>query len=781
MQVLAHHGPNWTSEAVDTSTDGDVIAVAVGRTVMLYSIRGACNAELRATGYGGVVSVSFCQSWGLTHLLAVLTNESVLRVFDVAARRIVRNVCDGRNSLTDRPKGGPFAVRFFPGAPHTIFLLLSTGYWHLLQINTPKASLVAKGSLPVHTVSSLTSDSSRLYVSGADGNSSVLVEISLSLNRNGVSTTVVVRTQKITPFVTAGDISVRPNGNHLAVMSTRLTTPFIFKHRDGDGGLRDAVTEAVGLRDIARKGIRACVAWINNEYLVSSDARGSLTLWHAGSQGCIAREVACRPRAHMRQVVCIRTVRAYSRGGSPKLFPFILSASADRTVAMWAFPGVSEGSASFKLVWRSMCTTGAILELSLKHSRDECWSSGVDSNHADEEIILTFATSEGTVSSLLVPVGLPITDKSVCPVHVPQILSDLRVAAVNGGKLGKRTRGSKNGRERPGNGNGREDESASTLSNAKTIAGLTNSTINMVYAQFLTGDGNLGVIRRTTDGRITYSACKRVRGAGVATGTHGQEQGRNIGIWTMQTGFLEACDGHLLSLSVVESERKGGVKRWEVLEHPVASILNLQSRAPLLAVSAHPGLELFLVVCRDGSVWQCSRTCDPQMLYVWPSVTGPRGEGDRGALTCVAVAFDGTVALGTSQGEVIVSTPGACRSRKVESEGNDRKAEIAWQMAVAGKAPTARMRWSWDSRMIAVILGSGEVSIWARLKGSEEQVSDTMTEFTRIKVHYGAVKDAVWTSPRTLATGGSDGSLRLWDVSRLPKCCDESATRARKI
>lgn len=772
MQVLAHHGPNWTSEALDVSEDGDVVAVAVGRTVMLYSSYGACNAELRATGYGGIVSVSSCQSRGLTHLLAVLTNECVLRVFDVASRRMVRNVCDGRNSLTDRPKEGPFAVRFFPNAPHIIFLLFVTGRWHLLQINTPQTSVLSKGDLPLHTVSSLTSDNSQLYVSGECKNESAVLVISLSSKCDERSTAVFVHTRKITSPFLADDISVRADGSHLAMMSTMLTTPFIDKLLDDGVGLHNHTAGAPELRGGTRKGIRTCVAWTDREYLVSSDARGSLTLWHVDNKDSAVRKVACRPRAHVRQVVCIRIVRTRGSNGRVKPFPFILSASADRTVAMWRLSGMNEDATSFKLMWRSMRTTGVVAELSLKQCKVEHGRPDIDLDHAKESI-LTFATSDGTVTSLFLPSELPVADENYCSAHIPYVLSELLVATANGGKLGKRTRGSKNRRDRAGRGNGKEDKGALTSGNDNAIAGLANSIDAMVLTQFLTGDGNLGVVRQTSDGRVTYSACKRARGDGSNKGTHGLEQDRGLETMTTDTGFLDFCNGHLSSLAVVESERKDGTKKWEVSERFVASIASLQSKGVMTAIAAHPSLELYLVTGCDGCVWQCSSQCDPQLLYSRSSATG--------TFTSAAVASDGAVALGTSHGEVMVSASGACRFRKTESERCDWKEEINWQLAGMEKASVVRLRWSCDSRMIVVILGNGEISIWDRTEGGEGGASNVMSEITRIKAQLGGVKDAVWTSLHTLVTGGADGSVRMWDVTRLPKSSEENGARALKI
>lgn len=778
MQVLAHHGPNWTSESVDASADGDVIAVAVGRTVMLYAVHGTCSAELRATSHGGVVSVSFCQSQALTHLLAVLTNESVLRIFDIASRRIVRSLCDGRIGKADRLNGTPFAVRFFPNAPHLAFVLSVTGDWHLLRVNASKTPLLRKGFLPLRTVSSLTSHESRLFVAGDEENASVVCILSLKVERCGNSSYVSVQTQKIHSAVRINDISIRTDGNSFAAMGTKLASPIIRNLFDDDGGNENIGRNSSDPRHKAHKNvIRACVTWVDDNFLISSDARGSLTLWHVDDDEQLARKVACQPRAHVRQVVCIRPVRTCRCDSNPKRLPYVLTASADRTVAVWGLSGMDEDMVAFKLSWRSIQTTGCVQHLSFKKCMDEQEQRETDSNDTGKRAVLTFATSNGTVSSIVIPTTLPVGDKCESSVQIPHTLSEMTVAASHESKLGKRARGSKNGRGRTNDENGTGSGSTSVHPSSKVIVGLSGCSDATIIAQFLTGDDRLGFIQKTTDGRITCST-RTARASKENLRTEQRREG--LDVWTIDKGFVEGRGGHLSLLSASESELKYSTKSWEVWSSSGVSSSSSQQRASLLAVAVHPVHELMIVVDCEGRIWQCFTHRNPKLLHSWSDDVEENEENSKISFTSVAVAIDETVALGTSCGKFLVSARGACRIQ--DGSGMDERREgFEWQKgSLEGCASVGVIRWSFDSRMILVVQSNGTVSIWTRQDGNNGKDGGVMNEVTRIKVQHGAVKDAVWVAARTLATGGSDGSVRLWDVSRLPVCLEKNSTRALK-
>lgn len=756
MHVLAFRGPNWTSEATDVSENGETIAIATGRTVMLYERNGTCTAEIRATGRGRVSSLAFCKAKALTHLLAVLTTDAVIRLFDVYSRRIVRNVSDGRPATMDNFQGTPFAVRFVPNAPHIIFLLSTTGNWITFRIDTVQATIVSKGCLSIEKVTSVTTDAQRVFVSCKAAESSVVFSLSPPTSCRKPPSKDFFSVNPILCKTRTDDISISKDGTRFAIMSSGLPAPIIRplsnEIQDEIGVDKNGDIEGQASGQAQEKvGIRACVAWVSASHVVSSNARGSLTLWYVDNNELMPRQIANRLQAHIRQVLCIRVVQHTEMDAYANERPHFVTTSADNTIALWMLQGDRKGDISFKLVWRTARVQGPIHQLVFKHETPAVRDEARENCNG----VLTFATA-GTLTSMRMKSHNPLANEGPSWMQLAEIIGEVSLPTTNMNALGKRNR---DGRA------GRKTNKANSAENAKNNTGtihvnesagirlsLAEGDCNLLAVYRRDGD-DMGVIRCTDDKIVTQPAYKQ---------THDISKCRVIqkSIWPVAGGFVTVRNREMIHQSIIESNHGNENERLTSFEQILAVLPDNADASAITAVTKVSCSSELMVMCTAQCIWlsklgEVSRKLlDLQTRRIVPN---------NSHLTAAAVGGD-TLAVGTSDGRLFISPPGINEGaihRKSIEEGT-------WGTATLGRTAITQLKWSWDGEILACVVAGNDLSIWRRTVNEQVKTSVQMEEYGRIKEHLGGVNVVAWTSLRTLVTAGEDSTLRLWNVMRLP-------------
>lgn len=353
MEILAHGGANWTPNAVDTQHKTGQTAVAVGRTVLIYKADGEFESELRATGHGRVQSVNFCKSPALTHLLAVATQNHI-RIFDTISRRHFRsNVETTLHAYCKKNARAAafnlFTVRFVPGLPYLVHVFLVDGHVFLLRVAKHDMHVVSHYKLPVMSLTSVcecTNLTGRTFVSGIKDASGILLTVRTDGRKPMTSSAIHTGTQ-----ITHISATANPHQNgtrvRLACVNARMRTAQIFESLDAASTWTVPQAAEQPAPSERTSKLHASCAWVGGDILVTSHARGGLTVWRVGAGGR-TKLLTERPSAHGRQVWAMAGGRA------------ITTVSGDRTVASWAVTGLHEDACRLQMCWRSTRTSGSV-------------------------------------------------------------------------------------------------------------------------------------------------------------------------------------------------------------------------------------------------------------------------------------------------------------------------------------------------------------------------------------------------------------------------------------
>lgn len=724
MQLIAHGGPTWSPNGVDTQPSTGQTAVAVGRTVVIYAADGTFEAELRATGQGRVNSVSFCRDPALTHLLVVSTSERFIRIFDVTTRRIFRSVWDASSSKSG-VNAPLFATRFVPRAPFLLFVVFHSGDWRVLRIDSSLPTVACKGRLSVDAVQSvadLVSLPNMLFITTVHQSRGVVH--AFRINGDGSFEVRPVYDGKVCQNLAI----IHSNDQkskllHIALVSSQCSTPQFYTSTDGyDWQLRgEDIDQQAGTGETGNRNgkgaptIRISCNWLDSGDLITSDARGTLIAWRVSEESQL-QELCRREGAHMRQVFAVSSVGGRS----------CITISMDRTVAAWQLDGLDRDQPALLLRWRTLRSNGPVNMLAV---------SPVPQGRGKEgDYILSYNTCSGALVSLLVEED--DRRKSHCVV--------LGEVGVFGSVLGKR-------------GRHKISHIAPIPQMQGGILGREDNADRVEAGQigiYKGSDGQVGVLCISDDG-VVRKVCKRAK-SGKPAYSKKIPEGKT---WTCNEHIISIdAQGHVKTIEIengdTDGEGRGGAVKMN--EREIAVVKDLKRDVPITAVCAmYPANNEaeYLVGDANGVVRVCGLSACRTIEL----------SGGISKILCVAFdAASSTVALADGNGQLLTfdmktagdSTRCACKVTKLN------KLRAVWKMKWS---PSQRGVHSDEGgKYLVTISKNGDVLIW-------EWGDDVLRERAQIKEHVGMVNEAVWTCSDGLLTAGDDGTVRRWSISKLPR------------
>lgn len=758
MQILAHPGPNWKAHAVDTHPTTGQIALAVGRTVVLYSVDGKFEGELRATGHGAVVSVFYCRDIGLTHLLVVSTSERHVRIFDVVARRIVRSF--GEAAVKDA-KGTIISARFLSCAPHLILIVFDSGSCFIVNIQTSKCTVVQKRSLPLHFVRMVVDApgyARSVFVVGLRGARGVVYSLYAGNHPTAgiVYDGAALHDIAITPIATGERpplcLAITRVGRIQPVMlytkSAYDNWTLLSNSEDNDDCRRTQNGPPVNSRK-STNNLRTSCVWLTRQDIITSDTRGALIVWRVMNDDDGGRkdnrivQLCRRDAAHVRQVFAI--VRLGQRQ--------CVSISMDRTACVWRLIGCECDNPRLALCWRTLRSNGPVRAVmatmtSKPEAIELCSRSGDSDEHERATPVLAYTSAAGAVLAFALCGDRPFVLGEAQPISCA---------------LGKR-------------GNNAID----------TLVPLqwrnTNATPSPRLALYRASNGMMGVIG-PRDGELQHRVCKLAKHE-----TCGKPS----------SDLLFPVDGALLSVD------ENGKLAAQMLRDDDAENSCIPQAGDFKLNATH------VATCFDAATISAGSALlkggDASAGYIIGDTSGAayvcaRKECRRvplgrklGRVTCIAVDEDTTItAIADCQGALVTIQLNQCvtvaslleargdqiipdknkvdngivQSNLIQLTSERSVVKMAWntpgnqknKLAVFGESNGAINEM--DKKYLVTVLKNSEVIVW-------ELCGPSLKERSHIKEHFGAVNDVAWIGHQCLVTGGNDGTLRKWDILRLP-------------
>lgn len=709
MEILAHTGANYYfPDALSVNLETGQLAVAVNRTVVLYSDLGVFQTELRTAGRGRVTAVAFCPGAALSHVLAVASVERIIRFIDHVARRILHDIS------SPFPKEESVVImRFLPSSPRFIVVISSKGSWAVLD--TAKESSSHKplqhGCLDLNAVhSAIIADVAGkpvLFVVGSQSSAGVLSAISLDS----------AETYDIIHGPPIYDIDVRPVPEGkvlLAVIGPLQVVPIILII--GKNGLEnnDALaTLNYQLQDTGKKQHRFSVAWMRDEkdfLLFSSDVDGEIHawVWDANSMRHLLRR-----KAHYAEVFSMLSGINSS----------IVTTSRDRLICVWRIDGRELDSPELVRVWRSIGIVPPIKAIATtRWTRKEPHGSDEQSSEAANAV----ENSNGSRSQN--DSGIDTAERW----SISYVTSSGFVTAVYDTDRGLGI--------------------ASRYSFHSGRAG-NSKPHTALLSGFHRQSGRMSTVMALSIGRISLVGCY---GSCVDASDTCKVQRiwamGNHRVFALAEGF-KACEWRIVPTV------SGGLKLERVYLNE-----SLHTATGLDVTAACPFGSLILVGGKG------------QELKLW--------DHSKGSFNIDGVLRDSVVTelAATFNGDLVAVVTGGSMLHVVKlteaSPGTWSLSNVGWASLVR---KVTRMVWAESSReavaLLACVDNKGDATVWECGDGVLQaeklmdlrEGQDGVRLRAALKESPGTVTDVAWCGDHVLLSAGADGTLRRWDVDRLPR------------
>lgn len=715
MQILAHAGANWNPNALDVHPHTGQTAIGVGRTVLLYTVDGRFSGELRTTGRGLVLSVSYGRDKGVSHLLVVATSERNVRLFDVEARRIARSV---NESAFKEINGSVIYAGFLRGAPYLVLIVFDTGAYIVMDLQGPSSLVVERCSLPLHrvrTVVDMAVPLRTVFIAGIHGLSGAVY----SLSFDDYSAKRCFEKRTMYSGIAFHDMAAEPLASKDSQETFRVAfifegriEPVIFRALDAMAPWTPHIEKA--LADVKKlsptskqtpKDLHVCCSWLNSRDIVTSDARGTLTMWRVSSNDR-ATLLCRRSAAHIRQIFAIKP---HAQGRQ------CVTISMDRTTATWRLTGCSRDSPELLLCWRTLRSNGPIRALS--------------SVTYDDKTVIAYTSAAGAIIEFALNQGFTQVIGETVPV---------------GNVLGKRSRVT-----------------------IDILHSLRSSISKPQTALYHLCDGTAGVIVQRDD-ELQCIPCKWTRKANSKKRRRdwsGNGNGACGSIWPVHGALAsQDRDGALIvwSPSGDYAKESGDHCKLE------PSLLTLHNARVSVVCSLDVG---YIFGNENGNIYSCiNGRCVPiTSCHTLSCVTSVAVDD---VTLAIAIADCNGLLLSAKLSEHIKLATDKLPNFEMLSPSLiklsiDRAVvKMAWSSGSAAEehcqTPIDNPNISkFPDKRLVTIHKNNEVIVW-QLRGSE------LFEQSHIKEHSGSVNDIAWVDSQHILTGGSDGTLRLWDILRLP-------------
>ena len=417
MEILAHTGPNWSPGSLCVHPTKSLVAIAVRNTVLLYSKQGQFQAELRAIGRHRVSALSFCSAPALDVFLAVGTSDGHLRVYDIPSRRIFRRIRQGpaSNSI--------LSVYFLPSSPHLLLVAYTSGIVEIIpyaaDTHPYKPIISKKLSFKPRFVYPLPSLQRFFIVTAGhvQKKKNILQVVDLQKNINDVTLEkshivhdVAIR-QRLedstlkTEFV---DIAYSTNDGSSVVIWT--SSNCIHWTRLAHGSLDQSAQKLPLLEQSERKQnvqhLHIAMNFSFGPFLITSDVRGTILLWQIEPPQLNCIDI--RYNAHMRQIFALRSDNTLNE---------FYSISMDRTLAAWSIKQ-QNNKENVLLRWRTLRVDGDAMHVELVKSTSTYNSDFFDEKKSEKQSIhhLLYTSSNGTITSAIwTPQGIRHVFGEICP------------------------------------------------------------------------------------------------------------------------------------------------------------------------------------------------------------------------------------------------------------------------------------------------------------------------------------------------------------------------------
>lgn len=757
MQLIAHQGPNYGRHVTAVRKGDGAIAVGVGRTIVVYSKEGEFEGELRTVGRGQTTCVAFCDGTKKhEHLLLSSTTERNIRLIDLEARRIVQTFPE--NSM---PRTHRVAYVNMVAQTNVVIVLLEPVYPNRQSLNAmamcfnaSTVKLVDRHIIHgLETITKVVQRNQITFVSGSGSGGGRVTGLVYALqlapaeqDRGTLtitSQTLYKKEQVVLDFSmgcrSKTEIASQFNGDGKEENATGVLIAVLHGF-DGipnfyyTGNELDEWKPMVMEKHVSHnappshKNSRfiVCCEWISDNVVITSDAPGSLYMWHVDVKSNQAEKsiLYIRNHAHTRQVLNIHTMIGHD---------MCLSTSMDKTMAMWRMMGMKQDIPCLALCWRTLRTTGAVTAVG-----------------GDEDGIV-YGCEQGTLTR----VG---KDKSVWDTNVAS------EGTVN--EAGKRMRS-------------RHINSLIGIDNEQTL--------------FKTCDGEVGVLKWNADSRVKVSVCKlgnkQRRANKQVSSMHGdlalvESKGKGkkdiIEVWQLGTNKNNNNDN--------KSNCFGWMKVGTLCNighnHFVSSCEFNVGQRHGIAIGTHSG---------QITIWVRQ---DQVHFY---SISDVNEEYYGKSMDCICVSDDthdgGVLAVCDSDSNLIIHWFDGdrlqTRARTVKQLGNQSKVtRMAWNPTSSrcyenGAHPCSNGRDTCEAvtmtstmtKYLVTVHANDQVLVWTvgLCRNDDDDgrggVGDRIDLGQRgtIKEHFGAVRAVSWTNSSHVVTGGQDGSVRHYDVTRLPQ------------
>lgn len=832
MQILAHQGPNWRRHALDVHPATKQTAIGVGRTIIIYNSEGVFDTELRATGRGAVSSVHFCRALGLTHLLLAATSERSIRIFDTHARRIVRTIAhEFGKPLTKGYR--IVCARFVPDAPHLVLLFFehaslkqpvvgivanvsenanancsgngilvaqfelddiemiktvvdvmgtedrhdsgggtcvlvggSKMVYALCILNGEVTKVIVHEGNDIHDFSVTRCDQAlRLAVlqGGRDGRptiysvsnankkwkhellpiSSASASIAMTSHQSPTQATKVISVKKeefeSQSILITDNTKTNISNNIISNSNINVTHNVSNNNRSGK-------TSNNKLKQDNNNLAISC-EWISETDIVTSDPRGTLLAWHVPKNTTELQLTCIRQQAHTRQIFSICSARINS----------CVTISMDRTAAMWHLTNMHIDTPTLSLCWRTLRSNGGVSAVTSSRSTEK----------ETDRIHVAFASGAGAV------VRASMTSLETI------VLDEISETSVTGSALGKRSR--------------RCIDALGTLIKSDDCRAVEGDDV--IYC---VNDGVVGVItdvreegeKEQENGYVPSKegdsgengvnvVCKwpklhggkdngKMKG-GRSSWLHGDQ----LVLYNRGGNNNGRCNFSVLTVAKSENNctyklvSSGTKKENEIVDvndsdNAVKNQLS-SSKVMVTCIFKRAGCSSSSILAGDSDGKVYLREIDESGTYKLREVKIFTHKRLR-KIECMSFdSWTNLIALSDSDGTLVVQSLDG-RGTEIEMGAARQAMKFYWGGNSNEDGDTKDVKTS----LLVSVLKNDQVLVWLCSIGEN---SLNVVENVELKEHWGSVNDLAWFSPSSscLISGGHDGSVRVWDVNRLPK------------
>lgn len=824
MEILKHAGPNWTRGCAALNYKHDLLAVCVRSSVVLVRAEdGKYMGEIRLPGRTAVRSsaLAFAQARPLEHLLAVGHEDGIVRVYDVHARLVVRNLQIPANDST----GSVAAVCFGAATPNLLFVLRDHGWltmYDLANYVDDKKTVPSKHSWcikdTVHRPCCLSSSLASpcvVFVGGSVHDQSSGFSSTIDPPAKGVIVAVDLRSGLIcdtlicgTGVVSGFDVFDTPDSTFIVCVSGKHCVPSVSQWRSlGFHGAHEGKGCDIPVKKDAQGVSNAAVSWLHDKHegsllVVSSTSSGGIHLWRFSPATKSLDHLSGTNDVHSRQLFALLPKQASSLQEA-----HVVTAGMDRCLKLLSLSLSSEqisnnagGSLRYAVRWNHLGAMGHVQALFCVPFKkaDSLIRAGVDA--VVSEASSSFPCPAPDLHLLFSCFG----DGSL---YMDCILHDQRDNMKLHSLCRRQIQRAKGG----------VAVSATALSYSYTAAGMDSDNISYPAAIFGTSDCRIGycdfdplsdtVSSSNRSNLIMSSRCSspRLRRQAVHDGKHVKNDlivrvervNKNSVLALSARGCLSLW-GVPANLASDDISEKGFQNMFEYLSTTGGAIacfckfeLHRQVEySERMHASSENDCNAFLLITITGQI--CGIKCSALQSY-FPNRKAIRWSqlafDAKSDICCAAYLQHQSLAIGTVAGDVALygidlgdKDMDGCveilRSRllwKNVGAHSRRITHLEWQPAVGDdfKTSSANIRQyhakfgfhedlhkSDIPNFVASASEDGTVRLFSRENGHEEMC---------LRGHFGQVLCMCWKSFHTILTGGADWSVRLWDILRLPK------------